>query len=245
MFQTYLDGDYDTASSGQEAAVIAGPQGPDLLVPDEQEEKAVVQLQAFAPLRLTFDAAHPLTVQPILTPDNYLDVVLGLLREKPATRLYFQNQSLNPVLTPTPRWAELIRLLADYSRDDNLDVRIIFRNIGPIRDKLESLQLAGFRMDRVRMQNGCHTKGIVVDGKTVLLGSHNWTNEGVEANRDASILIHDADIAQYYEQVFLHDWEKLARPSIKEAAPPVPVAPHNEAVAVDARVIPWSEWMDE
>ena len=72
-----------------------------------------------------------------------------------------------------------MQLLADYSQDASLDVRIIFRNIGPVRKKLESLQAAGFNMERVRMQAGCHTKGIVIDSKTVLLGSHNFTNQGV------------------------------------------------------------------
>ena len=127
-------------------------------------------------------------MQPILTPDNYLEVVLEFLRKKPRRRLYFQNQSLNPVKSPTPEFAELLKLLARYSKDPDLDVRFIFRNIGSIRKKLESLQAAGFNMSRIRTQAGCHTKGIIVDSETILLGSHNITNQGVEANRDASFL---------------------------------------------------------
>jgi phosphatidylserine/phosphatidylglycerophosphate/cardiolipin synthase-like enzyme len=129
-----------------------------------------------------------------------------------------------------------------------LDVRIIFRNIGPIRKKLESLQAAGFNMDRVRVQGACHTKGIVVDSATVLLGSHNWTNQGVEANRDASLLIHHPGIAAYYERVFLHDWERLARPTIREEAMPIPVIPGQETTSLEEdafRRVPWSAWVEE
>ena len=50
--------------------------------------------------------------------------------------------------------------------------------------------------------------------EVVLLGSHNFTNQGVQVNRDASLLIKHAGIAQYYERVFLHDWEVLSRDTI-------------------------------
>jgi hypothetical protein len=253
-FQRYLRGDFDTASSTPEAALeTAVVAGPDLLIPvDEllEAERAAADLQVFRPERFVFSEQDPLTVQPILTPDNYLDIMLDVIGERPSRKLYFQNQSLNPVLSPTPRWAELIRLLAEYSNDDSLDVRIIFRNIGPIRKKLESLQAAGFNMERVRSQAGCHTKGIVIDSATVLLGSHNWTNDGVEANRDASLLIKNAKIATYYERIFLHDWEHLAKPTIREEATPVPLLAGMETASLEAantatRLVPWSAWLEE
>jgi hypothetical protein len=157
--------------------------------------------------------------------------VLEFLRRRPRRTLYFQNQSLNPIKAPTPEFDELMKLLARYSNDESLDVRFIFRNIGPIRKKLESLQAAGFNMNRIRTQSGCHTKGIIVDSETILVGSHNITNQGVQVNRDASLLIKDAGIAQYFERIFLHDWEKLSRPTIREEAVAVP-ATSDEAAAL-------------
>ncbi len=251
-FQRYLRHDFQTAEEAPEAALEAAPAPlPDLLVSvDEllEEERGAVGLEVFPPARFAFGRQDPLTVQPILTPDNYLEIVLDLLRERPRERLYFQNQSLNPVKAPTAEWAELLRLLASYSNDDALDVRIIFRNIGSIRNKLESLQAAGFNMDRIRVQSGCHTKGIVIDSATVLLGSHNWTNQGVEVNRDASLLIEHPEIATYYERVFLHDWERLAKPSIREEAMPIPLIPGQEtgdAENPEFRRVPWSAWAEE
>jgi hypothetical protein len=252
-FQRYLAGDFETASTAPESALEGGPvsTGPDLLIPVDTllEDAPADSLQVFAPQTFEFDDRNPLTVQPILTPDNYLDIVLPLLRQRPTTRLYFQNQSLNPIKTPTPRWAELLNLLATYSNDASLDVRIIFRKFFDVRKARESLQLAGFNMQRVRHQEGCHTKGIVIDSKTVLLGSHNWTNQGVEANRDASLLIHDPGVASYYEQVFLHDWDHLATTSVNEHALPVLVHGGIEAAALsedDAYVrVPWPDWLED
>jgi phosphatidylserine/phosphatidylglycerophosphate/cardiolipin synthase-like enzyme len=64
-------------------------------------------------------------------------------------------------------------------------------------------------MSKVRMQAGCHTKGIIVDSETVLVGSHNFTNQGAQVNRDASLLIRHKGIAQYYERVFLNHWADI------------------------------------
>lgn len=244
IFETYLQGDFDTASQADElgeaeAAVVL----PDLLVAESdlaaEERGASPSLQVFAPKKFTFGAANPLRVQPILTPDNYIRVVRDLLRNRPSKTLYFQNQSLNPVLKPTDEFEELMQMLVDFSNDAQLDVRMIFRNIGPVRKKLESLQAAGFNMSRIRMQAGCHTKGIIVDSKKVLLGSHNFTNDGAQFNRDASLLIHDEGIASYYQDVFLHDWERLARPTLKNELAPVLASGAESSQRGYVRV-PWS-----
>jgi hypothetical protein len=250
-FRRYLEHDLETAREAPEVAEAAAIELPDLLVPIDQlldEEKAAVGLDVFPPTRFVFTKAAPLTIQPILTPDNYLAIVLDLLGAPPKERLYFQNQSLNPVKMPTPEWAELLRLLAGYSNDPSLDVRMIIRDIGPIQKKLESLQAAGFNTERLRVQTGCHTKGIVIDSSTVLIGSHNWTDQGVQANRDASLLIRNAEIARYYERVFLHDWERLARRRIRPATTPIPATGGPEAAAVDGRRFvhaSWTSWDEE
>jgi len=248
-FQVFLDGDFETAASGEEAALVAEAM-PDLLLPVDEllsEERAAVGLDVFAPQKFTFTEENPLTVQPILTPDNYLEVVLKFLRKKPKRTLYFQNQSLNPVKSPTPEFKEMMALLAQYSNDPALDVRFIFRNIGPIRKKLESLQAAGFNMEKIHTQAGCHTKGIIVDSETILLGSHNVTNQGVQVNRDASLLIRNNDIAKYYEKVFLHDWEKLSKATIREEAVPI-LANGRESAALspqDFLTMPFSYFDEE
>jgi hypothetical protein len=257
-FQRFLDHDFETAAMAQEAALLEAAPTPatQLLVDAEEffaEERASDDLEVFAPQRFVFTNNNPLTITPILTPDNYLEVVLEFLRRRPRQRLYFQNQSLNPVKAPTPEYAELLRLLAQYSQDRDLDVRIIFRNIGPTRKKLESLKAAGFNMSRIKMQSGCHTKGIIVDSEVVLLGSHNITNQGVTVNRDASVLIRHEGIARYFERVFLHDWEKLSRSTIREESMPLLASAGGRSEVAEAGVagdreyfaVPWSYFEEE
>lgn len=246
-FQIYLKGDFKTASTQEEAAAVGAEPGPELSVPAEEvlfEERTTRSLQVFAPKKFVFTNSDPVRVQPILTPDNYHEVVLKLLRKRPSASLYFQNQSLNPVKQPTEEFDELMRLMVEYTNDDQLDVRIIFRNIGPVRKKLESLQAAGFNMGRIRVQSGCHTKGIIIDSAVILLGSHNFTNDGTQFNRDASLLIHDAGIAGYYQDVFLHDWERLAKPTIREEAAPR-LASSSETSGDRYVRIPWAAYASE
>jgi len=50
----------------------------------------------------------------------------------------------------------------------------------------------------------------VVDSKTVLVSSQNWSSQGVLQNRDAGVIIGHPGIAQYFEASFLQDWSDRA-----------------------------------
>ncbi len=40
----------------------------------------------------------------------------------------------------------------------------------------------------------------------VLVSSQNWSGDGFLRNRDAGLIVEDAEIAGYYEAIFLDDW---------------------------------------
>jgi phosphatidylserine/phosphatidylglycerophosphate/cardiolipin synthase-like enzyme len=50
-----------------------------------------------------------------------------------------------------------------------------------------------------------HAKFIIVDGKMVLIGSHNLTNNALKKNREASVIL-DGSIVQDFLNVFEKDW---------------------------------------
>ena len=77
----------------------------------------------------------------------------------------------------------------------------------------EKLQAAGFDLSKVRIQTGVHNKGFIVDTQVVAIGSQNWSGDGVLHNRDASLIIHNAEAAAYFEAIFLHDWVNMATPA--------------------------------
>jgi len=54
-----------------------------------------------------------------------------------------------------------------------------------------------------------HNKGLIVDNDKVLISSLNW-NANSGYNREAGVIVENAEIAGYYEQVFLYDWNASA-----------------------------------
>jgi PLD-like domain len=147
-------------------------------------------------------------VQPILTPDNYVDLILALINLAKKS-FYMQTQYIN--YSDQPENAKFAALVAAVAKkiNDGLDVRLIMSQY-ETNDKLEQLQEAGIDLSHVRIQANVHNKGIIVDSKIVAVGSQNWSGDGVLRNRDATVIIYNEDAAQYWEEIFIHDWTKMA-----------------------------------
>ncbi|MEA2075176.1 MAG: phospholipase D-like domain-containing protein [Euryarchaeota archaeon] len=54
-----------------------------------------------------------------------------------------------------------------------------------------------------------HSKGLIVDGKKVIITSLNWNANSVH-NREAGVIVENEEIASFYEDVFFHDWNVSA-----------------------------------
>jgi pimeloyl-ACP methyl ester carboxylesterase len=209
-FEQYLKQDFKQAAPLQSAE---GERGvlvlPDLIVPEGEELEQRAAPQYFEPQVFEFTATDRVKVQPLLTPDNYAEHVLKVINSA-QEKLYFQNQYIRIAKNPEPEFLELLEALRKKARELE-DVRIILRDLAGVEDIIEALKVHGFPTDRnhVRVQKACHNKGIIVDSKVVVLGSHNWSSDGTCRNRDASLVIYHPDVAQYYEQVFLYDWQRI------------------------------------
>src|SRR5262249_3072555 len=147
--------------------------------------------------------------QPLLTPDNYAEHALALIRSA-SQSVWFQNQYINFRGT-NEDFAEFKMLVAALKQkiDEGREVRIICRDLMQ-QESLDVLIAMDFPREVSRFQPACHNKTIIVDGKVVMFGSHNWSNEGVRTNRDASLIFDDPEIAQYLAQVYQYDWDRLA-----------------------------------
>ncbi|HVJ42427.1 MAG TPA: trypsin-like peptidase domain-containing protein [Dongiaceae bacterium] len=235
-FETYIENDF-TANEALATPEIAMP---DILVPGAMllpalEERAA-PFQYFAP----FDAERVFTVQPLLTPDNYAQALLKLVN-KAEQSLLIQNQTFNAA---TDKQTDLATLLDAVIAKQNagLDVRVIFRIIdsSKARENLQALQDRGFDMRRVKVQRNCHTKGVIVDGKRVMIGSQNISQLGITLNRDASLLFKDRALAAYFTTIFEHDWANLAKQDIGNEAH----APELATGAVTPRGMERISWKD-
>jgi V8-like Glu-specific endopeptidase len=219
LFEKHLLRDEKEAEQVPEA--LPAPE-PEFWVPEAYFRATNEEAQATVKYQRPLSVNRKVRVQPLLTPDNYAEHVIPLIRNA-SKRIYFQNQSLDVRARGEngQGYEDLLQALLDKQMDPRMDVRIIFRRFPTARQTLTGMKDFGFNTsrDKVRVQTNCHTKGIVVDGETVLIGSQNWTRAGTTLNRDASLIFFDLEIAGYYEKLFLFDWDRIAQSSIDESIP--------------------------
>lgn len=224
-FRNHLEQDFkDNAKAAEQEAPL--PAMFDVLVPLEMTQAAAhaPDFQVFEPELLE----GRIKVQPLLTPDNYPDVVKGLI-DRAESRILIENQSFNfwKEIGKTPEhFLEILKSVRDRQKQ-GLDVRIIFRSgFGKERETLRQMKKFGLKADEdhVRYFDKCHTKGIVIDDEIAVLGSHNWTAAGTGPNRDASLVIWDRRANRYFSRLFEYDWKQIARKrTSNEAVSPVRV----------------------
>ncbi|MFM8217454.1 MAG: phospholipase D-like domain-containing protein, partial [Planctomycetaceae bacterium] len=159
-------------------------------------------------------------VRLLLTPDRegevYSEAVLTLIRSA-RTSLLFQIPYIS--ISPNPSVDRgyidaLIQALVDKLITLE-DARVILRSGGKEFSSPQHvawfLKSKGVDISRqLRVIEDHHTKGMIVDGRRLLLGSHNWSGPGVTLNRDASLIIEAREAAEYYAEAFEIDWERAS-----------------------------------
>ena len=217
-FEAYLKNDLAVAAKHQGASVANSAvlhKAKAVPSPAKQMFPTTTPSKYFPPLTIT---NKQIKIQPILTPDtgagNYVDNILALLSSAKRS-LYMQTQYVHPSATPgsDPQFEKLMTAIKGRM-DAGVDVRIIVSEYESIPSWLELEKAFGWNMSLVKIQQGVHNKGIVVDSAIVVVGSQNWSGQGVQANRDASLIIYDQEVAQYFEQIFMHDWTIMARQTL-------------------------------
>lgn len=178
-----------------------------------------VELEAAAtkvlePLQLS----RRIRVKPLLTPDKsgavFSKAVLRLIRSA-ETQLLFQNQYVSMKGADSGFFKQLVDALAEKAQELD-DFRMILRRENDaLQFDLSQLKRRGIDVEnQVKLLSNTHTKGIVVDGKQVLIGSHNWSSLGVTLNRDASLIFDDKEVAAYYTEAFEIDWNRSSKPRL-------------------------------
>jgi hypothetical protein len=257
LFRKYIEFDFEEAGRVplEEGAPVALPE---LFVPEPaflEEVESRVTVDYFDPLVIE---DRELDIQPLLTPDRdsrgnrlFMSHAIDMIR-KGTQRIYVENQSFNlrEEGDNTDEFEEFFSVLRS-KQQAGVDVRIIFRDAREfghsslVQQQKLIERIKDFGLDTsdesIRLQKRCHTKGIIVDSTEVMLGSHNLTNEGSLFNRDASLLIRDAEVAEYFEKIFLFDWEVLAAQEADELVGGVRIAQPGEETPTGFRRVSLGE----
>lgn len=180
----------------------------------EVETAALAAPVPVAPVRLPSTPRH-VKVRPLLSPDNYAERIDKLIRSAEA-RLYLQYSYITWNDQPGDQaFRDVLLHLGELSWRADFDLRVIMDS-RDAKEKTRILAQNGWNEAVVRGQGRVHNKGIIVDGKRVLVSSQNWSGDGFLRNRDAGLIVDDEEIAGYYETIFLDDWNKRARPPLMD-----------------------------
>lgn len=163
-----------------------------------------------------FQLDESLRLQPVLSPDNYMQVVPPLIQA--ATKSIDIEQQYIKARQPEVRKL-LAAVAAARKAQPGLKVRIMLGRVfsrGDLAAEHENLKVLAddFALElgtNVRYVNTnrlvhCHNKMVVVDGAAVLVSSQNWSDFAVTKNREAGLWVPHADIAQYFTSIFETDW---------------------------------------
>jgi cardiolipin synthase len=208
-----------TASDSRWGAPSAG------FIPDSTIESGTYALKAKSkPITGEF------TVTPILAPDSTFlqqDSIIGLARQAQKTLLVEQlyihkfwgspssgsttttpNLYLEEVINAARRGVK-VRVLLDSSFLDPSDPRDNQYTVEYINGiaAAEGLDMQAKLVDTAKVGiEKIHNKGMIVDGRQVLVSSINWSENSPENNREAGIIVDNTEVAAYYETLFWYDW---------------------------------------
>ncbi|MFW9932822.1 MAG: phospholipase D-like domain-containing protein, partial [Candidatus Thorarchaeota archaeon] len=144
-------------------------------------------------------------VIPIFSPDTSLDGILYCINVAQATLdiqiPYFTNvgdagavdQVLNAILAAKERGVT-VRVISEEEYDWDLVEEMFLEHDIPIV------------WQDTRWFTANHNKGIIADGRIVLVSSINYSDGSISENREAGVIIEHEGIAQWYQAIYDFDW---------------------------------------
>jgi hypothetical protein len=121
---------------------------------------------------------------------------------------YIANALVDALIAARKKGLDVKVILDKDAKDDVAKSALINESVFQV---LKKNQVAVVYDGEGRMT---HSKLVVVDGRHVVLGSHNWTGGSLLAYDDTSVYIESEELGQKYQQVFDGFWGKYS-PKIK------------------------------
>jgi phosphatidylserine/phosphatidylglycerophosphate/cardiolipin synthase-like enzyme len=221
IFSSYLNYDYKVAIKYQADDPIAIEKAIEDAMEKKGESMDPPPVKPHAPVKNPVAAKDfpnlNSFITPLLTPDElangqkqYLTNIMNLING--ATKsIYIQLQYIESSSGKGDFYEQLLKAIAAKIAA-NVDVKLIeSRNYGV--KWAEKMKAVGVDLTaNIAVQYDVHNKGFVIDSKTVVVSSQNFSPAGVHDNRDAGVIIENPDIAQYFEGVFLSDFSTKSIP---------------------------------
>jgi len=181
-------------------------------------------------LRFGLFTVFALFILGILVGAGYL-MFIGQQGLVPQTAAYSSCPQVTPIFSPNGE-DEIISLISSAS--STLDLEVYAFSYELLADELISAQARGVSVRALLEPNLSgdnpnlktaetlrdggvnvrwaapsrtnHAKFLILDGRRVLVGSHNWSWHAMNSNREASVLVEDTATVREFEDAFEKDW---------------------------------------
>jgi len=145
-----------------------------------------------------------MSITPILSPDNSETKIIELI-DSAQQSLYIEFMYIYNTLT------DLVdAIIAANARGVNCCVIFKETTDSKVKGTADALENAGITVKTIDGTSpqyfDLHNKGVIVDGKKVLISSINGSPTSLRDNRETAILIESEEVAGYYISLFNHDW---------------------------------------
>jgi cardiolipin synthase len=158
------------------------------------------------------------TVIPVLAPDTAVsnETILGMINHAKesvyvlqfSTRRFWgeeDNPFIHALIEAARRGCEVKVLLdSKYLEGENNNDEVVSWLNKVSREENLELKAKLADLDSLGLTK-IHNKGLIVDGKEVLIASLNWNANSIY-NREAGVIVENEEITSFYEDVFFHDW---------------------------------------
>lgn len=110
------------------------------------------------------------------------------------------------VLTEKRVTEELIK-----AKNRGVEVKIIIDalNASIRHSKHQELRKGGLAVKTENFAGKMHSKSMIIDDKYTIIGSMNFSNSGENKNDENIVLIENPEIAKFYKDFFLYQWNKI------------------------------------
>ncbi|MHA1927515.1 MAG: phospholipase D-like domain-containing protein [Candidatus Thorarchaeota archaeon] len=158
-----------------------------------------------SPFATAGEFSGSMNVTPILSPDTSLQGILYMINLAKYTLdiqiPYFTNvgddtevdQIIDAILAAKTRGVT-VRVISDEAYDFLLVAETLTDHGIPIVSH------------DTRWFTANHNKGIIVDGRVVLISSINYSDNSITNNREAGVIIENEEVAQWYQEIYDFDW---------------------------------------
>ena len=178
---------------------------------------SIQDVQLYTPKFDPLNIKEQMTLTPIFTPDNALDVYTAWI-DRANTTIDIQNQYITQFddnvdwsSDPSPIVQSLVEA---HNRGVTIRVQINEdSDSDDITSYFESLGISVRWMGNSGSADGdgewlsdTHNKLVIIDGKIAIISSVNFSENAFTNNREAGMVIQNTAVATYYKSIFDSDW---------------------------------------